>query len=54
MNLPTYLRTLRQHFGVWPVVDTLAHKLHIRGRVGRFICYKADLAFGLTESEARS
>jgi hypothetical protein len=58
MNMPAmtwtaYLRALRREYGGWPVIDTVAHRLRIRGRLGRYICYKTDRSFGLSESEAR-
>jgi hypothetical protein len=52
--MKTPLRLLRQSYGLWPVADQLAHRYKIRGPIGRYLCYRADRAFGLTKAEARS
>lgn len=49
-----FLRALRRGYGVWPVLDHVAHCLHIGGPVRSYLCYRADMAFGMTEEAARS
>ena len=41
-----FLRRLWAVYGAFPVVDHLAHRLHIGGRIRNYLCDKADAAFG--------
>jgi hypothetical protein len=38
----------------WETLDDIAHRIHLRGPIRRYLCYRADLSFGMTRDEARS